>query len=206
MKHVRYAEEEKLRQAFLWKEIRTPDKTGILSLLGTRYQVGPEMARRKIEVRYDPEALHEIEVWQKGRFVQRTRPFSVRPHRRPKPVEKEPESGKSEKKPTANWLSHLVEKRHKEGRGEPPPRQLVQDAQRKREKADIAVLDLLTDRLQQGVVDAAAVREFLGRFGPFDLELAEHTLDNLLEQGEPRDRHAIFYLEAIRRAAKGGAK
>lgn len=204
MKHARYAEEERLRQAFLWKETRTPDKTGLFSLLGTRYQVGPKLARRKIQVRYDPEALHEIEVWQKDRFIQRVRPFSVTPHRRPKPKDTEPGPQRKDEKPTADWLSHLVDKRRRHGFIETPPQKLVLDAKDRREKADLAVLDLLTDRLCQGVVDAKAVRDFLGRFGPFNPELAEHTLDNLLQRGEQRDRHVSFYLEAIRNAAMGG--
>ena len=36
---VDYADEKALRDAFLWTEKRTPDKTGIFSLLGCRYQV-----------------------------------------------------------------------------------------------------------------------------------------------------------------------
>jgi len=44
---VKYADEEVLRQAFLWKEDRTPDKAGVFSLLGTQYQAGPGHARRK---------------------------------------------------------------------------------------------------------------------------------------------------------------
>jgi putative transposase len=52
----RFAEEEQLRQAFLWKETRTTDKAGLLSLLGIRYQVGPLLAKKKVQVRFDPEA------------------------------------------------------------------------------------------------------------------------------------------------------
>ena len=202
VRHVRYAEEEKLRQAFLWKETRTADKAGLFSLLGTRYQVGPELARRKIEARFDPEALHEVEVWHRGSFAQRTRPFAVMPHRRPKPVEEEPPAKGA--KPIADWLSHLVEQRRRQGFLEPPPRTLVEEAREKREQADLALLDLLTDRLEREVVDAAAVRDFLQRCGPFDTELAEQTIDQLFDQGERRDRHVLFYLEAIRKAAQGG--
>lgn len=37
---VRFAEEDTLRDAFLWTEARTPDKAGVFSLFGTEYQVG----------------------------------------------------------------------------------------------------------------------------------------------------------------------
>jgi hypothetical protein len=202
---VRYAEEEKLRQAFLWKETRTADKAGLFSLLSTRYQVGPELARRKLQVRFDPEALHEIEVWYSGRLAQRVKPFSVTAHRRPKATKSEitPET-KSE--PTADWLSHLVNKRREAGIVEPHPKQLVQTAQKQREEADVAVVDLLTEKLESGVVDTAAARAFLQRFGPFDLALAEQVIDELIAQGESRDQHVTFYLEAIRKAARGGVR
>jgi len=34
---VRYADDEALRQAFLWRELRTPDKSGVFGLLGQTY-------------------------------------------------------------------------------------------------------------------------------------------------------------------------
>ena len=80
IEHIEWADEQKLRQAFLWKEKRTPDKAGVFSLFGTEYQVGPELARRSIELRYDPEMLDLIEVWHKGQFFERIRPFEVHAH------------------------------------------------------------------------------------------------------------------------------
>lgn len=47
IERVEYVDERRLRLAFRWKERRTPDKTGLFSLFGTRYQVGPELARRR---------------------------------------------------------------------------------------------------------------------------------------------------------------
>lgn len=204
-RHVRYGEEEKLRRAFLWKETRTADKAGLFSLLGIRYQVGPELARRKIQVHFDPEAMHEIEVWYGGQMVQRVKPFSVTAHRRPKatPFTKDIEVSD---KPVADWLSHLVGKRRKAGIVEPTPKQLVQAAKKQREEADAAMLDLLTDKLDSGVVDIAAARAFLDSFGPFDLALAERVIDGLIDQGERRDQHVTFYLEAVRKAQIGGPR
>lgn len=203
VQHIRYAEEERLRQAFLWKETRTPDKTGVFSLLGTRYQVEPKLARRKVQVRFDPEALHEVEVWHQGNFVQRVKPFAVSAHRRPKATRQEPDE-QAKQKPTADWLSHLVQKRRTEGIVEPPPRQHIQDALAKREKARFELIDILTDRLEPGIVNAAQVRDFTDRFGPFDPELAALTVDQLIAHGERRDQHVAFYLEAIKRAEQGG--
>ena len=205
IERVRYADEERLRLAFLWKETRTPDKSGVFSLFGTRYQVGPELAKRRIQVRFDPEQLHEVEVWWKDRFVQRVRPFEVQPHRRPKPKKAEVAVSDEQdaKKPVADWLGHLVQQRRQQGFIEPPPRQQVEDARRQRIEADQAVLALLRERLDDGVVQDEAVMAFLDRFGPFDLEAVDEALTRLLEH-TPADQHVSHYLDAIRQHLRGG--
>ena len=205
IERVRYADEERLRLAFLWKETRTPDKSGVFSLFGTRYQVGPELARRRIQVRFDPEDLHEVEVWWKERFVQRVRPFEVQPHRRPKPKKAEAvvSATQDAKKPVADWLGHLVQQRRQEGFIEPPPRQQVEDARRQRAEADQAVLALLRERLDDGVVQDETVLDFLQRFGPFDPEAVTDVLQRLLQHA-PADQHVSYYLDAIRQQLRGG--
>jgi transposase InsO family protein len=200
---VRFADDEKLRQAFLWKENRTADKAGVFGLLGVRYQVGPGLARRKLEIRFDPEALHEVEVWRGGEFVERVRPLSVSAHRRPRSKDEEQPT---EKPPVADYLGHLVEQRRADNRVEPSPKALAENARKERERSALAIADLLTDRLADGVVDTAAVCDFVARFGPFDPDLAERALDDLLRQGQGRDLHVSVYLAAVREAAKGGPR
>jgi transposase InsO family protein len=200
---ITYAEEETLRRAFLWSEARTPDKSGLFSLFGTRYQVGPTAARKRIDVRFDPEQLDEVEVWHQGRFVERVRPFQVHTHRRPKPtIEPETSGPKPAAKPVANWLGHLVQTRQRDGFVEPSPRSLSEEHATRRAHDDQALLDLLTLRLDPAVVDAATVHTWLERFGPFDPEAAAVVLDDLLAH-EPADRHVTFYLDAIRRQTPG---
>jgi putative transposase len=204
---VRFADEELLRQSFLWKETRTADKSGVLSLLGTKYQVGPKLARRKVEVRFDPEALHEVEVWHGGSLVERVSPFEVSAHRRPVAQSEAPQTqpeAKNPMDPEADWLGHLVGKSRRERLGEPTPRELVEREKAEREAHIVALLDLLSDRLSNDIIDAVAVRKDSARFGILDLEAAETTLDDLLAQGAPRDQHVTFYLAAIRAAQKGG--
>jgi transposase InsO family protein len=206
---IEYAEEEALRRAFLWSEPRTPDKTGLFSLFGTRYQVGPSLARKRVDVRFDPEHLVEVEIWHQDRFVERVRPFQVQPHRRPRPDDDaEPSPGKPGtsvtpgKVPTADWLGHLVRTRQRDGFVAPAPRALVEEHAAQRARADQALVDLLADRLDPAVVDPVAVRTFLERFGPFDPEAAAAVLDGLLAR-EPNDRHVTVYLDAIRRQTIG---
>lgn len=198
--NVRFADEEKLRQAFLWQETRTTDKTGVFSLCGIRYQVGPGYGRRKLQVRYDPEALHEVEVWSKGAFLQRVKPLSVSAHRRPKANNEEPEK----KVPVVNYLAHLVDKRRAEGLVEPSPKNLKEQALERREQNTRQIITLLDDRLDEGVVDSANVRKFMNSYGPIDTDLAEIALDEMLQSAAPKDLHVSVYLAAIRDAVSGG--
>ncbi len=198
---VRYADEEKLRLAFLWREDRTPDKAGVFSLFGTRYQVGPELARRRVEVRYDPEALDEVEVYFKTRFAERVQPFEVQPNRRPQQPEP---STPAEKQPGADWLQHLLDKRQREGFTEPTPRQLEDKTKRERAAADEAVVALFYERLEPAVINEAAIRKFLARYGPFDPEHVCAVLDRLLDS-TPKDLHVEVYLDAIRQQLAGDA-
>ena len=196
---IRYVDDEKLRLAFLWKENRTPDKTGVFSMLGIRYQVSARLARQRIQVRYDPEELHEVEIWHHKRFVERARPLDIQAHRRPKDrIQDAPEESEKAAPAKADWLGHLVERRRQEGFVEPPPRQTSERARARRAEADQAVLDLLGERLDPGVIDHTTIRDYLDRFGPFDPERAEAVLDRLLRQDAGRDRHVAVYLDAIR--------
>ena len=198
LEQVRYADEERLRLAFLWREDRTPDKAGVFSLFGTRYQVGPELARRRLEVRYDPEALDEVEIYFKGRLAQRARPFEVQPNRRPRAPEPPPPPAQ----PGADWLQHLVEKRRDEAFIEPTPQQMSDAAQQRRADADDAVVDLFLERLEPAVINEPAIRRFLERYGPLDPERVRGALGRLLEAG-PKDLHVEVYLDAIREQLQG---
>jgi transposase InsO family protein len=198
---VRFADEELIRQAFLWKEKRQADKTGVLTLFGTRYQVGPELAKRRLEVRYDPEALDEVEIWRNGAFVERVRPLEVGPHRRPRVRDAEVELNADKPAPVADFLGHLVEKRRAQGFLEPTPRQLAEQVAQQRREADDAVVNTLADQLHTDVFDEAAVREYLARFGPFDVGVAATVVERLCL--DSNDRHVSVYLDAIR-AATGG--
>ncbi|MBC8556051.1 MAG: DDE-type integrase/transposase/recombinase [Candidatus Brocadiales bacterium] len=62
-KRIQYIDEEKLRVAFLWREQRTPDKCGILSLFNREYKVSSLLGKKRVDIRYCPdEDLDEIEV------------------------------------------------------------------------------------------------------------------------------------------------
>ncbi len=200
---LRFVDEEKLRQAFLWTETRTTDKTGIFSLFGVKYQAGPGLGRKRLQIRYDADALHEVEVWHDGNFVERVKPFSVSANRRPK-VEVSPHPPK--RKPVVDYLRHLTDERKKNGIVEPTPKVLAEKANEKREMEIQRIIALLDDRLENGVVDSGEVRRFMERYRPFDLDLAELALDEMLESGVEKDLPVSVYLGAMRDAAKGAMR
>jgi len=200
---VRFVDEKKLRQAFLWTESRTTDKAGLFSLFGVKYQAGPGLGKKRLQIRYDADALHEVEVWRDGNFVERVKPFSVSAHRRPK-AETPPPSPK--RKPVVDYLRHITDERRKNGVVEPTPKVLAEKAKEKREMEIQRVIALLDDRLEHGVVDSGEVRRFMERFRPFDLDLAEIALDEMLESGVEKDLPVSVYLGAMRDAAKGAMR
>jgi len=196
---VRYAEEETLRRAFLWSERRTTDKAAIFPLFGIRYQVNAELARKRLEVRYDPEQLDEVEVYYQGEFVERVQPFEVQAERRPQAPKQKAEPLSSTR---ADWLGHLVDRRRQEGFTEPTPKQLQDAATEKRAEQDAAVIDLLADKLSAAVFAEAQVKRFLYRYGPWDPERVGVILERLLET-HPTDLHVEVYLDAIRTQLRG---
>jgi hypothetical protein len=174
----------------------------VFSLFCVEFQVDPALARRSIEVRYDPESLGEIEVWHDHVFRERVHPFVVGPHRRARPPEQDEDdeptpTRNAPRKPAVDWLGHLVQQRQ-EAFVDPAPKDLALAVEKRRREADAALLDLLRSRLNVAVVDTATVRDFLQHYGPFDLDAARDVLDRLLTH-LPNDHHVLVYLETIRR-------
>jgi putative transposase len=196
IEHVKYIDEQRLRLAFRWRERRTVDKTGLFSLMGTRYQVGPELSRRRIEVYFDPEQLDEVEVHHEGRFVERCTPFEVQQHRRPKAKVEQPSAtpagGASV---NADWLGHLVKKRRQEGFVQAEPASASA-------RADDEIVELLREHLDPAVFDEAFVRDYLRRYGPFDHVRAGYALCDVLAEHQRADLHVRVYLDAIREALR----
>ena len=181
-RNVTWVDEKKLREGFQWRERRTADKAGVLSLHGVRYQVGPALARKRVELRYDPDALDVVEVWLDNRFQERAKVLNIEAWRRPvvKPTSAPaPDPG--------DFLARLTA-RHKAAQT------AVSEAP---DDPAADLLDLLRDHVDEAVLDPTLVRTFHDRFGPFDLERAAQILDRLAAR-HPRDMHTQFWLDAIR--------
>jgi len=187
--------ERALTEAFLFRVTRTTDKAGVVKLYGARYQVGPELARKRVEVRYDPERMQTIEVWHGQTFQERVRLLEVTPSRRPRathdPIEPDPEG------PVVDYLGHLA------ARHEPldtPDR--VEAALAERRAQDAAVAEVFERLLDPEVFDRHEVLEFTGRYGPFDPDAIEEHLRFAVEMGGS-DQHIHTVLCGLRDALGG---
>jgi len=108
---VRYISSLECRDAFLWEEQRTVDKSGCIKLSGMLYDVGVALIRRRVDVRYDPFDLSVVDVWHGGEFQRKAEKL-----RMPEFVPAAPESGPAAPppKPTHSRLLKVYEQRNEE--------------------------------------------------------------------------------------------
>jgi putative transposase len=72
-----------LAEAFRWSTVRRVTKTATVSLFANRYQVDPSLIGRSIELRFDPEDLTCIDVYDHGIAVGVATPFVIGRHVHP---------------------------------------------------------------------------------------------------------------------------
>jgi hypothetical protein len=82
---VKYVSSLECRDAFLWEEQRTVDKSGCVKLAGIVFDVGVALIRRRVDLRYDPFDLSVIEVWHEGKFQRKAEKLHM-PEFTPKPA------------------------------------------------------------------------------------------------------------------------
>ena len=107
---VRYVSSIECREAFLWEEQRTVDKSGCISFKGISYDVGVALARKRVDVRYDPFDISLIEIWHGGEFQRRAGALEIREFA-PK-LDVAPAA--TSKKPTHSRLLKVYEEKNKE--------------------------------------------------------------------------------------------
>jgi putative transposase len=76
----RGADPERLVEAFRWSVTRKVTRTATVSLEGNTYAVDPSLVARRVELRYDPEDLSNIEVFFEGRPAGVATPFVIGRH------------------------------------------------------------------------------------------------------------------------------
>ncbi len=67
-----------LVEVFLLEETRKVDKTGCISLLGQTFEVNTILAGTKVQVRFDPYDLSEVQIWQDGTKRENARLLTLR--------------------------------------------------------------------------------------------------------------------------------
>jgi transposase InsO family protein len=85
---VRYVSSIECRDAFLWEENRTVDKTGCIKLAGVVFDVGVALIRKRVDVRYDPFDISVIEIWHDGAFQRKAEKLYI-PEHTPRPAVEE---------------------------------------------------------------------------------------------------------------------
>jgi len=107
---VSYVSSLECRDAFLWEEQRTVDKSGCISFMGVKFDVGVALIRRRVDVRYDPFDISIIEVWHEGKFQRKAEKLCISEFA---PKQEEPPAA-APKKPTHSRLLKIYEEKNKE--------------------------------------------------------------------------------------------
>jgi hypothetical protein len=106
---VKYISSLECRDAFLWEEQRTVDKSGCISLSGVVFDVGIALIRKRVDVRYDPFDISLVEIWHGGKFQRKAEKLYI-PEFTPK---REPAPTVHTKKPTGSRLLKVYEEKNK---------------------------------------------------------------------------------------------
>jgi hypothetical protein len=104
---VRYVSSLECRDAFLWEEQRTVDKSGCVKLAGVMFDVGVSLVRRRVDLRYDPFELSVIEVWYNGKFQRKAEKLTM------PEFTSQPAAPMAPQKPTHSRLLKVYEERNK---------------------------------------------------------------------------------------------
>lgn len=186
----------------MWSEKRTPDKSGVLSLHGAKYQVQGGLGRKEVEVRFDPERMEQVEIWRDGKRIERVRPFEVQPNRRPRPKRGDDASPADRGEPLVDFLGHLVGQRARDAFDVDDT---LERALAARRAADDEIVEQLRDRVSPDVFDEAGVRDFLDRFGPLDPTALIELVDLAIDLGGA-DQHVRGLLQGALRGLSGGVR
>ena len=106
---VKYVSCLECRDAFLWEEQRTVDKSGCIKLAGVVFDVGVALIRRRVDVRYDPFDISMVEIWYEGKFQRKAEKLYI-PEFTPK---QETAPVAASRKPTGSRLLKVYEEKNK---------------------------------------------------------------------------------------------
>ena len=108
-----------LAEAFRWSEWRTVSKTALVSLHGNQYQVDPALARRRVELVFDPFDLTVLSVRCGGKDAGTATPHHITRHSHPKARPEDPGSGDDAPRATGIDYIALIGEQHDRQRERP---------------------------------------------------------------------------------------
>ena len=111
--------EADLAEAFRWSEWRTVSKTALVSLHGNQYQVDPALARRRVELVFDPFDLTVLFVRRDGKDAGTATPHHITRHSHPKARPEDPGSGDDAPRATGVDYIALIGEQHDRQRRAP---------------------------------------------------------------------------------------
>ena len=106
-----------LAEAFRWSVTRRVTKTATINLFANRYQVDPALIGRTVELRFDPEDLTRIEVFDHGIGAGAAVPFVIGRHVHPAVPQAAPPPPPPDPEPGIDYMG-LVHTAHTEALGE----------------------------------------------------------------------------------------
>jgi putative transposase len=75
--YLRMVDEKQLREVFLFQVSRKVNKVGVISLEGVEFEVEPLLKNKKVEVRYNPFNLSQVNIYHQGNFIQQAKPLII---------------------------------------------------------------------------------------------------------------------------------
>lgn len=123
---IRTLPPHELVEVFLLEETRKVDKTGCISLLGKTFEVDSLLSNQKVQVRFDPYDLSEVQIWKEGKQFEHAKMLELRD---PKERRAAPEASDDDAKVPQTGLNY-VELLYEEQRRQLKERQgqVLQDA------------------------------------------------------------------------------
>ena len=210
IKDIRTVTSEKLEQVFLWRDKRTVSSTCLISYDGNSYETKPELADKKVQIRFNPFDLSRLYVYLNDEFHSEAKPFKfiaqqdkrVRSEKESKPKPDE------EFKSSVDYFSALEEK----AKGTKPHQPVIpiinknkkEPASEKQKEFPLKFskgefFEELTSHLGcLSTRERKKVNQLWGEAGPFDSKLTKEAMDRGINfKGD--SQHISYYLEAIRR-------
>ena len=111
---VEMLDPDQVHHAFLWRESRKVSRAGTISVEGNEYEVDVALARRTVDVRYDPYDLTTIYVEFQGQAYGTAVPINVHRRRSSELPQRDREEGKEQGEGTARTPTPFLDLLHSE--------------------------------------------------------------------------------------------